>query len=347
MKRMTQFKDVLQKIIFPNIWITILCVILATVLLIFTFAGGHEDAWFSIPAYVFSAYAMALICVRFWKTGRHVKSDISAMIDRIPLADRYRNDPSFKIHVSLLSSLLINTAYAVMKLFFGVHYRSVWFVTLGVYYFLLALMRFLLLNHAGRAGFSSDRTGFGADRAGFGTGHAGFATDRAGYGTTCTEFDTDRTGFGTDCTGFGANRGSELRRYRLCGIILMLLNISLTGIVILVVLTNEGFQYAGYLIYVMAMYVFYNVTIAAINVVKYRKYHSPLMSAAKVICLASALVSMLSLETAMLAQFGGTDSAQESFRQIMTACTGAGVCIIILGMAIYMIAHATKELKKY
>ena len=93
----------------------------------------------------------------------------------------------------------------------------------------------------------------------------------------------------------------------------------------------------------MAMYAFYNIITAVMNVVKYRKYRSPVMSAAKVVSLAAALVSMLSLETAMLTQFGSTDS--EMFRRIMTSCTGAGVCTIILAMAVYMIYHATRELK--
>lgn len=52
---------------------------------------------------------------------------------------------------------------------------------------------------------------------------------------------------------------------------------------------------------------------------------------------------MLSLETAMLTQFGAADDAD--FRQMMTALTGAGVCIVVTGMAVYMIAHATKRLK--
>ena len=57
----------------------------------------------------------------------------------------------------------------------------------------------------------------------------------------------------------------------------------------------------------MAMYAFYNIITAVMNVVKYRKYRSPVMSAAKVVSLAATLVSMLSLETAMLTQFGSTD----------------------------------------
>lgn len=98
------------------------------------------------------------------------------------------------------------------------------------------------------------------------------------------------------------------------------------------------------LIYIMAMYTFYAVITAGKNVVKYRKYGSPVMLAAKVINLTAALVSMLSLETAMLTQFnGGRDVA---FRQKMSAITGAGVCVIVLGMATYMIAQTTLQIKK-
>ncbi len=61
------------------------------------------------------------------------------------------------------------------------------------------------------------------------------------------------------------------------------------------------------------------------------------------ISLTAALVSMLSLETAMLAQFG---SGQRAFRRIMLASSGGAVCAVVASMAVYMIAHATKQLKK-
>ena len=121
------------------------------------------------------------------------------------------------------------------------------------------------------------------------------------------------------------------------------MNVALAGIVILVVYQNSGFEYPGMLIYVMALYAFYATIMAVRNVVKFRKYGSPVMSAAKVINLTAALVSMLSLETAMLTQFGAADDPM--FRQIMTASTGAGISIIVLGMAVFMIVRSTKQLK--
>lgn len=144
--------------------------------------------------------------------------------------------------------------------------------------------------------------------------------------------------------GIGADLISELKHYRLCGMILMLMNIALSGVVILVVRKNEGFHYAGYLIYVVAMYAFYNVISAVRDVIRYRKYKSPVMSAAKAIKLAAALVSMLSLETAMLMQFNERENP-EAFRQLMTGTTGGGVCAIVLTMAVFMIVKSTRQLK--
>lgn len=143
--------------------------------------------------------------------------------------------------------------------------------------------------------------------------------------------------------GFGESIAPELRRYRLIGILLLVLNLSLTAIVVLVVYRNEGFEYAGLLIYAMAAYAFYSITLAIINIVKVGSHGSPAASAVRVINLVSALVSMLSLTTAMLAQFGGDDS---KFRRIMTGTVGGAVCVIVLGIAAFMIIKSTWRLKK-
>lgn len=147
-----------------------------------------------------------------------------------------------------------------------------------------------------------------------------------------------------DWKKIGKKPALELRQYRLCGVILMPMTIALLGVVALVVLDNEGFNYAGYLIYVVAIYAFYNVVSAARDLIVYNRYKSPVMSAAKAIKLAAALTSMLSLETAMLAQFGGESS--QLFRQLMTGLTGSGVCLIVLVTAGVMIVKSTRELKK-
>ncbi len=142
----------------------------------------------------------------------------------------------------------------------------------------------------------------------------------------------------------GQNRLGELRRSRLCSCILLLLNFVLTGAVMMILYQNKGFEYSGVLIYVMAAYTFYITTHAIIDLVKYRKYNSPVMTTSKIIALSAALVSMLALETAMFSQFGGDMAAEE--RWIMIALTGAGVSIVVIVMSLYMIIKAAGEIKE-
>jgi hypothetical protein len=82
---------------------------------------------------------------------------------------------------------------------------------------------------------------------------------------------------------------------------------------------------------------------AIINVVKFRKLGSPILSAAMIVNLTAAMVSMLSLETAMLAEFG---SDEPIFRRYMTGASGGVVCTFVLGMAIYMIVRSTRYIKQ-
>lgn len=136
----------------------------------------------------------------------------------------------------------------------------------------------------------------------------------------------------------------EYLHYRFCGVLLLLMNVALAVIVFYIVWQNRGFAYHYIQTIAMAVYTFTSLTLAIINVVKYRRYASPVMSAAKDISLVSALVSMLSLETAMLTAFGEANTPQ--FRQIMTALTGAAVCVAVLAIAVYMIVHSTKKINK-
>lgn len=141
----------------------------------------------------------------------------------------------------------------------------------------------------------------------------------------------------------GQDIPSEFRRYRSCGILILLMNQALIGIVIYIVCQNRGFDYPGLLIYTMALYTFYITITAIVNVIRYRKHGSPVLSASKAISLTAAMVSMLSLETAMISRFGAD---QPDFRRIMTSASGGCVCIIVLGMALYMIIKSTKRLKE-
>lgn len=142
----------------------------------------------------------------------------------------------------------------------------------------------------------------------------------------------------------GQNIPAELQRYRSCAIILLIMNQALAVIVMLIVYQNRSYNYPGLLIYAMAIYSTYAVTIAIINLIKFYKIGSPILWAAKAINLVAALVSVLSLETAMIARFG--DPKDAVFRRVMTGATGCAICMFVLGLAMYMLVRADKEMEK-
>ena len=76
------------------------------------------------------------------------------------------------------------------------------------------------------------------------------------------------------------------------------------------------------------------------NVVKFAKINNPILSAAKMLSLAGALMSMFALQTAMFSAFGGG----ESYQRLMNTVTGGIVCAAVLGIAIFMIVTSNKKL---
>ena len=113
----------------------------------------------------------------------------------------------------------------------------------------------------------------------------------------------------------GKNLKEEYKKLKLTGIILLFLNLILTGMIVLIIKQNQKITYAGFIIYIVAIYI--NLTVA--------------------------MISMISLEVAMVSMFGANDI---SFKTIMTSIMGFVVCLINTAMSIYMIVRSNKELKK-
>lgn len=293
---MKELKNTVKWLIYPRGWVMLILTVISTAALIFIFVGGYDSHPAAYAAYILSAYTLTVDCIFFARVLPQKYRTAKQIVYDHPLGGRFMTDPGFKTHVTLYCSLGINLLYAATNMFSGIFYRSVWSVTLSVYYIILAVMRFLLVRFVNRVGIGKDRI-------------------------------------------------RELKSYRICGLILLTLNIVLAGVVILVIRKNQRFEYAGVLIFVMAAYTFYITITAVVNLVKYRKYDSPVMSAAKVISFAAALVSILSLETAMLSRFGSEDSSPY-FDRIMIGATGAGVCVIIVSVSVYMTVRSTKQIKR-
>ena len=137
----------------------------------------------------------------------------------------------------------------------------------------------------------------------------------------------------------------ELNKYRFCGWILLFMNISVTIIIFFMVYWNRTFIHHEITTIALAAYTFFTFTLAIVNLVKYRKYHSPIYTSIKSINLVVSCVSMITLETTMLTTFGGNDDPL--FRTLILSLSGGAVAIFILIMAINIIIKANKELVYY
>jgi len=136
----------------------------------------------------------------------------------------------------------------------------------------------------------------------------------------------------------------ELIKYRACGIVFLVMNLALTLMIFFMVYWNRTFNHHEITTIAMAAYTFTSLTLAIINTVKYRKYNSPVYSASKAISLASAVVSVLTLESTMLTTFN--DGTMDlTTRRIMLGASGGVISVFIIAMAIYMIVQGTKKMK--
>ena len=134
----------------------------------------------------------------------------------------------------------------------------------------------------------------------------------------------------------------EFRKYRSCGVLIFILNTAFIPVIYQIVKHGMGYSYPGFLIYVVAAYTFYAITISIVNVVRYRKYNSPVYSAQRALNLTKALVAMFALQTAMFASFG----VDIGLEQTMNLVFGILVCCAIFAIAVMMVVKSIHELKK-
>ena len=143
----------------------------------------------------------------------------------------------------------------------------------------------------------------------------------------------------------GERMQTELVKYRACGWIFLIMNLALTLIIFFMVYFNRTFEQHMITAIAMAAYTFTAFTVAIVNVVKYRKYNSPVFSASKAISFAAACVSMLTLTSTLLTTFSdGTMGQME--QKTMLGSVGVAVSMVIVAMAMYMIVTGTKKLKQ-
>jgi len=136
----------------------------------------------------------------------------------------------------------------------------------------------------------------------------------------------------------------ETKKYTTTGWILLFMNVALAVIVFFMVYWDKTFHHHMITTIAMAAYTFCTFSFAIVNLVRYKKYKSPVYSAAKTITLIAASVSILTLESTMLTTFGETTNTV--FKQIILSATGVSVICFAIVMAIIMIVKGNKQIQQ-
>lgn len=133
----------------------------------------------------------------------------------------------------------------------------------------------------------------------------------------------------------------QWRSYRLCGVLVLLMHLTLTGIVFQMVNWNRAQEQGEILVITTAAFAFYKITTSFIRIAKDRKHLHPVDSSVRMLNLAQAIFAMFSLQASMFHTFG----TGESWERLMNTITGCGVCLLIVSIGIYMILRGNREIK--
>lgn len=285
----------MKKLLYPPLWALLLISLPSFAALVLLFASENTERMPAYAVYCLSAYSLTVWVLALPSLFRKGKARLngSRIVQRVRRSEfggRYLNDLAFRGSVSLYEGVAVSFLYVLFRIFAGLRYTSVWFVSIAIYYLVLGVLRAYLLF---------------------------------GYRHRCME--------------------RERRCYRRTAWMLFLLNIPMGGMILLMVRTNSGYRYPGYMIYLSAMYAFYAMTMAIVNFVRLRRLGSPILSAASVLNLISAMMSILGLQTAMIARFNENG---ESYRRRMNAITGGAVYAIVIAIAVSMLLRSNKTEKR-
>lgn len=133
----------------------------------------------------------------------------------------------------------------------------------------------------------------------------------------------------------------QWRSYRSCGVLVLLMHLTLTGIVFQMINWNRAEDQGQIQVIATAAFAFYKITNSFLDVAKDRKHIHPVDSSIRMLNLAQAIFAIFSLQASMFHTFG----AGENWEHLLNIITGCCVCLLIVSMGIYMIHRSNRELR--
>ena len=140
-----------------------------------------------------------------------------------------------------------------------------------------------------------------------------------------------------------ADGREELRRYRLCGYMLLFLTIIIIAMGVIINRLGHRPKYPGHMVFVTGAFTVYNVSFATFNYIKWRKLEDPVVSASKALSIASALMSIYTLQNAVIGRYAAF--SDHTLVSVLTYLTPTVVLLAITGMSLFIILRVNWVLK--
>ena len=134
----------------------------------------------------------------------------------------------------------------------------------------------------------------------------------------------------------------QWRSYRLCGWLVLLMHLSLTGIVFQTVNWNRVKESGEIMVIATTAFAFYKFMSSFIGLARDRRHTHPLDSSVRMLKFSQAIFAMFSLQAGLLHTFG----TGEDWEYFLNLAVGCGVCMMTVAIGIYMIHRGNRELKR-
>ncbi len=142
--------------------------------------------------------------------------------------------------------------------------------------------------------------------------------------------------------GRAESAASRWKTCRRCALLMLALTLALFGFFCLTLYSGHVIVYPQYIIYAVALYTFYAVIRSIRDLAAARRYDEPILAAHKALNLAAAVISVYSLQSAMISEFGDSGA----FREIMGKCVGGAALLILIGISLFMTVKSTRRIRQ-
>lgn len=124
---------------------------------------------------------------------------------------------------------------------------------------------------------------------------------------------------------------AEVFAGRVTGILLVVLSVCIAGMNVLSIVKDRGRDYHEIVMIAIAAYTFTKITIAIVEMVRAAHHPSPVIKTLRNLSLATAFVSVYTLQRSMLVSFPGMETAEIRLFNILTG-TAVWLAVLLLGM---------------